>query len=108
MIYVGVAEKRGLRERLAEYPRGNDRGGLAEVIFDLALNDRKWLESRIEALNVEQPTRAKDWVKRALTDAEIQVRWNVRADPADAVDFESSVLAALTGSGLLLNRLPRH
>ena len=104
VVYVGMGGERrgrGLRGRLRVYLSGKAAvSGLGEGAMDRALADADWLAHRLAEVREGSPCRTRVWATRALTRAELEIRWATCADKAAAVALERQTIATLAGTGL--------
>ncbi len=106
VIYVGHAGERrvsglGIRGRLSAYRSGKGLvSGLGEAAFDRALADPAWLSERAAEVESGNARRAKEWGKEAIVRADLQVRWLVSNDKAEALALERKCQCLLAGTGL--------
>ena len=104
VVYVGMAGERsgrGLRGRLSVYLSGKAAvSGLGEAAMDRALADANWLEAMLVEVRAGTPSRTRIWAARALTRADLEVRWATCSDRAGAIALERLALARLSNANL--------
>ena len=101
VVYVGMAGERaggrrpqGLRGRLAVYASGKAlASGLGEAVFDRALADVDWVQSRLDELCAGRTARAKHWGVAAFERADLYLSWTVTPDRAAAKLLEHTTIA---------------
>lgn len=106
VVYIGMAGERaggrrpqGLRGRLAVYASGKAlASGLGEAVFDRALADADWVQSRLDDLIAGHPARAKQWGVAAFGRADLHVSWTVTPDRVAAKLLEDATIAAYRSS----------
>lgn len=104
VVYVGMAGERsgrGLRGRLSVYLSGKAAvSGLGEAAMDRALGDADWLTQMLEEARAGTPSRTRIWAAQALARADLEVRWAICGDRAEAIALERLALARLRNSEL--------
>ncbi|GAA1772212.1 hypothetical protein GCM10009810_32020 [Nostocoides vanveenii] len=104
VVYVGMAGERsgrGLRGRLRVYLSGKAAvSGLGEAAMDRALADADGLANMLAEVREGSPGRTRVWATRALTRAELEIRWATCADKTAAVALERQAIATLADTGL--------
>ena len=104
VVYVGMAGERsgrGLRGRLRVYLSGKAAvSGLGEAAMDRALADANWLDQRLAEVRAGSPARTRAWASRALTRADLEIRWATCTDKAAAAALERQTISTLAGTGL--------
>lgn len=104
VVYVGMAGERsgrGLRGRLVVYLSGKAAvSGLGEAAMDRALADADWLAQMLVEARAGLPSRTRVWAAKAMTRADLEIRWATCADRVTAIALERQAIVLLAGMGL--------